>query len=129
MKVIITMSVLLFLCLSSIAGPSENGNQNRKDTLKYKVADRCAIHKDSITNYSININGKLNAVSINNDNSTDKNIEKVGKPKNAANTVEINGEGNSVTINQNNKGGSVNIQQNGTGNQVNVSQSNRSTVK
>ena len=79
---------------------------------------------DSIANYSININGKQNSVSITNNNPIKTNFKTVGKQKNTSNAIEINGEGNSVNINQNKESGHVNIQQNGTGNQVNVSQSN-----
>ena len=124
MKVIFTMSVLLFFCLSSFSGFSGNGIQNPKDTLKSKVVSICVIRKDSIPKNSININGKLNSVSINNDHLLIKNLETDGKQIKTSNVIDINGEGNSVTINQNKNGGNVNIHQNGAGNKVNVSQSN-----
>ena len=127
MKVIFTMSGLLFFCLSLLPGLSGNEIQNRKDTLKSKVAASCVNnikHGDSIPKNSININGKLNSVSITNDHSTQKNLDTDGKQKNISNSIEINGEGNSVNIHQNKNGGNVNIQQNGAGNKVNVSQSN-----
>jgi len=124
MKVIFKMSVLLFFCLSSFAGLSGNGIQNPKDTLKSKVASITVIRKDSIPKNSININGKLNSVSIINGHSTQKNWDTDGKQKNISNSIEINGEGNSVNIHQNKNGGNVNIHQNGAGNKVNVSQSN-----
>ena len=123
------MSVLLFFCLSLLPGLSGNEIQNPKDTLKSKVAASCVIRKDSIPKNSININGKLNSVSIINGHSTQKNWDTDGKQIKTSNAIEINGEGNSVTINQNKNGGSVNIQQNGKGNKVNVSQSNQYTVK
>lgn len=129
MKVIFKMSVLLFFCLSSFSGFSGNGIQNRKDTLKSKVASICVIRKDSIPKNSININGKLNSVSITNDHLIVKNLDTDGKQKDIYNSIEINGEGNSVNIHQNKKGGNVNIHQNGTGNKVNVSQSNQNTIK
>ena len=118
------MSVLLFFCLSSFSGFSGNGIQNPKDTLKSKVVSICVIRKDSIPKNSININGKLNSVSINNDHLLIKNLETDGKQIKTSNVIDINGEGNSVTINQNKNGGNVNIHQNGAGNKVNVSQSN-----
>ena len=124
MKVIFTMSVLLVFCFNSFTGLSENGIQNRMDTVKSTVAASGIVQKDSISNYSININGKSNSVSINKDHFTQKDLSLHGNQKKTSNTVEINGEGNSVNINQNKKGSHVNIQQNGTGNQVIVSQSN-----
>lgn len=123
MKVIFTMIAALFFFLSPLTGLTENGIQNRKDTVKSKVAASGIVQKDSISNYSININGKSNSVSINKEHFTQKDLSSHGNQKKASNIVEINGEGNSVTINQNNKCGSVNIQQNGTGNRVNISQS------
>lgn len=122
MKVVFSLIVLIFFCLSAFPGLSENGIQKRKATINPK-ADSIAVKQiDSISNYSININGKSNSVSINNDNSTDKTLVTESK-KTSANAIEINGEGNSVTINQNGKGSHVNVQQNGNGNKVNVSQS------
>lgn len=125
MRVIFTMSVLLFFCFSPFSGLSGNGIQNPKDNVKPKVTASCVMQKDSISKNSININGKQNSVSITNDYSTKKNLDADGKQKNTSSTIEINGEGNSVTINQNKKDGNVNIHQNGTGNKVNVSQSNQ----
>ena len=126
------MVVLLFFCLSTFPGLSGNVIQNRKDTVKPTVAARCVNNiknKDSITKNSININGKLNAVSITNDNATGTNLGTDGKQKNTDNKIEINGEGNSVNIQQQKNNGKVNIRQNGTGNQVNSSQSSQNTVK
>ena len=123
------MSVLLFFCLSPFPGLSGNGIQNPKNNLKSKVTASCVIQKDSIQKNSININGKQNSVSISNDHPTVRNLATDGKPDNTSNTIEINGEGNSVNIHQNKNGGNVNIQQNGTGNQVNSSQSNQNKVK
>ena len=126
MKVIFTLTLLLFFCLSSFPGLSGNGIQNCKDTVKPKVAASFVNnikHGDSIPKNSININGKLNSVSITNDHIIVNNLEPDGKQKNISNSIEINGKGNSVNINQNKNDGNVNIQQNGTGNQINISQS------
>ena len=132
MKVIFTMSVLLYFFLSPFPSLSEHGIQNRKDTIKSNVVAvnvYNAIQGDSIPKNSININGKLNAVSITNEIAIVKNLETDGKQKNITNAIEINGVGNSVSINQDNKDGSVKVQQNGTGNQVIISQSNQNKVK
>lgn len=122
MKVIFSLLIILFFCFCTFAGLSENGIQKRKATKALKADSIPAKQKDSISNYSITINGELNAVSITKGNTATKNMETVGKPKKAANTIEINGEGNSVTINQNTKDSQVNVRQNGTGNRVNISQ-------
>lgn len=129
MKVIFRLIVLLFFCLSTLPGFSGSVAQKHKATVTPK-ADSIRVQKvDSLSNYSININGQSNAVSITKDNSTNKNMDTVGKQKNTSNTIDINGEGNSVTINQNKNAGHVNIQQNGNGNKVNISQSNQNKVK
>jgi hypothetical protein len=122
MKVNFTLVVFLFFCLGALPGLSGKEIQKPKNTVNTKTDSIGVTKLDSISNSSICINGKLNAVSITKEPSIQKNL--VDKQKNPSNTIDINGEGNSVTIHQHKNAGRVTIQQNGKGNQVNVSQTN-----
>ena len=114
--------VFLYFCLSGYPCLSGNEIQKHRATLNTKTDSISVMHLDTISNHSIHINGKLNAVSITNNPSSQKNLD--DHQKNLPNTIDINGESNSVTIHQNKNAGTVIIQQNGTGNQINVSQTN-----
>ena len=115
MKTVITFSILFFLTLIDSSG---------KGIQKHIVSTRT----DSIADPSIKITGKLNTVHIITDSTEWKNNEsKTRKPKDL-NTIEINGENNSVVINQK-KGEKVKTIQNGTGNKINISQSKPSSLK
>lgn len=122
MKVVFALVVFLYFCLSACPCFSGNEIQKPKVHLNPKTDSIAVKQVDSISNNSIHINGPSNVVSIINSPSPQKNLN--DKQKNTSNTVDINGEGNSVTIYQNKNAGHVNVQQNGKGNQVNVSQTN-----
>lgn len=81
------------------------------------ITTTCTAGKTSQQNpdYSISINGKLNSVSITNENPSGKNMETVNKQTKDSNVIALNGEGNSVNINQTKNAGKVTIQQNGKG--------------
>ena len=131
-KAIFTFLLISIFWLNATSGDSGSGKQKQKEPAKQKTAvarDTNMIRTDSISDYSINVNGQLNSVQITSDTPAGKSPETGAKQKNNSNSVEINGEGNSVNINQSKNGGKVNIQQNGNGNRVNISQSNQNTVK
>lgn len=115
MKAIITFSILFFF---SVIGSSAKGIQHNNKKAK----------ADSIANNPIKIIGKQNNVKIIIDSTVWKGNEPKTKNPNGLNKIEINGEGNSVLINQK-KGDQVNVIQNGTRNQINISQSQSSSLK
>lgn len=126
MKVIFTLVFMVF-CLSVMEGHSENGIQNPKAKVQLKEDYGSLKQANSISSNSININGQLNAVSITDTDPLSKNLDV--KDKKAIHTIKINGDSNSVNINQNIHTGNVNIQQNGNGNQVNVLQSKIKAIR
>ncbi|HEY5589860.1 MAG TPA: hypothetical protein VIK55_02470 [Paludibacter sp.] len=127
MKAVLTFLAIIILWLNAIAGDSismkQKGPLNQKTTV---VRNSNIICTDSISDYSINVNGALNSVQINSDNPSVNSL--AVDPKGKKNSVEINGEGNSVKVHQSKNGGKVNIQQNGNGNQISISQTNQNTV-
>lgn len=119
----IYFAIIIFLNISLIPwGYPADGNQDRKIQVSSKIAAN-AVSKDTLSQNTIHINGKENVVSINNTNVSGCDAKTVQNKKTTTNTIDINGEANSVKIHQNGQTGSVNINQNGNGNQVNVTQS------
>lgn len=130
MKAVLTFLAIIILWLNAIASDSISMKQKQKEPVTQKttvVRNTNIIRADSISDYSININGELNSVQICRDNPSGKSLE--ADPKGKKNLVEINGEGNSVKVHLSKNGGKVNIQQNGNGNQISISQTNQNTVK
>jgi len=130
MKVVLTFLAIFILWLNAVASDTISVKQKQKEPAKQKAAvaaNTNIIRADSISNYSINVNGGLNSVQISSDNPSGKSL--AVDPKEKKNSVEINGEGNSVKVHQSKNGGKVNIHQNGTGNNVSISQTNQNTVK
>jgi len=132
MKAVLTFLVLFIFWLNAIFNDSVSGKRIHKVPAKQKTAvagNTNVIKADSVSNYSINVNGGSNSVRITSDAPAGKSLETDAKRKNKPNSIEINCEGNSVNIHQNENGGKVNIQQNGNGNQVSISQTNQNPVK
>ncbi len=128
MKIIVAFLILLISFLN--ASPNVYGTIQEPAKQKNAVAgDTTRIAGNSVSDYSINVNGQLNSVQITQTTTAGKSAGTVAKQKNTSNTIEINGEGNSVKIDQSKNGGRVNIQQNGNGNRVNISQSDQNTKK
>jgi len=128
MKIIVAFLTLLISSLN--ASSTIYGSIQEPATPKNAVAgDTTRNLTDSVSDYSITVNGELNSVQITQNTAAGKNEGTTAKQKNTPNTIEINGEGNSVKIDQRKNGGRVNIQQNGKGNRVNITQSNQNTVK
>lgn len=82
------------------------------------------IKLDSITNYSITINGKQNLVTIKTDSLTIQTPKSLNNKSKNSNNIEINGGSNSVSVYQEMKGRVV-VKQSGNNNRINVSQSSR----
>jgi len=132
MKAVLTFLAIIILWLNATACDSILMKQKQKEPAKQKTAvagDTNTLQTDSISSYSINVNGRQNSVQITNDTLAGKKLEKEAKQKNKPNSIDMNGEGNSVNIHQSKNGGHVNIQQNGNGNKVCVSQTNRNAIK
>lgn len=131
MKSILTFMVLLFSCLIAISNNSDNGQQKQKEPVKCNTGisnDSLNSKGDTISNYSININGKSNSVQITSDKPFTVSQDTLTKGKNI-NSIEMKGESNSVNISQSGKGGKVEIRQNGKNNQINISQTYQDTEK
>ena len=132
MKAIFTFLVIIIFWLSALSSDSVSATCKHKEPAKQKTAvaqDTSIIRVDSVSNYSISLNGGSNSVLINNQSPVGKSSATGKQQKDKPNSVEINGEGNSVNIHQSENAGKVNIRQNGKGNQVNISQTSQITVK
>ena len=130
MKAVLTFLAIFILWLNALASDTISVKQKQKEPAKQKAAvaaNTNIIRTDSISDYSINVNGTQNSVQISSENPSGKSLE--ADPKGKKNSVEINGEGNSVKVHQSKNSGKVNIQQNGNGNQISISQTNQNTVK
>ena len=82
------------------------------------------IKLDSITNYSITINGKQNLVTIKTDSLTIQTPKSLNNKSKNSNNIEIIGGSNSVSVYQEMKGRVV-VKQSGNNNHINISQSSR----
>jgi len=132
LKAIFTFLVISIFWLNATSNDSGSGKQKRKEPAKQETVvarDNNMIQIDSISGYSINVNGQLNSVQITRDAPAGKSPETGTRQKNNSNTIEVNGKSNPVNIKQSNNGGKVNIKQNGNGNRVNISQTNQNAVK
>ena len=121
------LAICIFLLFSNIPYKSSALDlQRHKEILKAK-ASVCSVGNnitvDSIANYSININGKQNLVTIKTDSLAAQTTESITNKAKDINTIEISGKGNSVSINQESKG-KVEVKQRGNNNSIKISQSN-----
>ena len=123
MKTIFTLIALFIFYLSGIAGSQ---TANHKTPAKAKAAasgiSDIDANKNS-SNYAININGPQNLVIVTTDSLKVQTTKTLPGKTNANNTVDINGQGNTVAVSQNTKNNKVVISQNGNNNTVNISQS------
>jgi len=125
MKNTIHIYILLLFSVSITWKSSALELPKHKDILKTKTTVCLAgnnITVDSIANYSISINGKQNLVTIKTDTLTIQTAKSIPNKLKDSNTIEINGEGNSVSVNQDPKG-KVEVKQSGNNNHINISQS------
>ena len=115
MKVVLTLLAITILWLNAIAGDFISMKQ--KEPLTQRTAgawNTNIIRTDLISDYSINDNSRLNSVQISSDNPLGKSLD--ADQKGMKNSVEIDGEGNWVNIQQN-------------WNQVNICQTNQNSLK
>ncbi len=125
MKTIFTFLLIIIFWLNAIPGASESRTQKQKEATKQKTAvagNTNTIQNDSLSGYSINVNGQQNSVRIITDSLAGKSPETNAIPKINSNSVEISGEGNSVSVSSDNKKSKVNISQNGNNNQISITQ-------
>ena len=132
MKAIFTFLLIIIFWLNAVSNDSVSGKQKQTKPVKHETAvagNTNIIQADSVSGYSINVNGGSNSVRINNESLAVKSLASGEQQKSKPNSIEINGEGNLVNIQQTKDSGKVNIQQTGTGNQVNITQTNKNKVK
>ena len=126
MKNILSKSIVFVFLISITCISSAFQISKHKEILNAK-ASVCSVgnnvEADTVTNYSININGKQNLVTIKTDSVTVQTAKSITNKTKDGNIIEINGEGNSVSVSQKSKGKVV-ITQNGNSNTVKISQSN-----
>ena len=123
MKTIFTLFAMSFFCLIGIVGSE---SVNHKKPVKAKAAATGVSEKNAnknSSNYAININGPQNLVIVTTDSLKVQTTKTLPNKANASNTIDINGQGNTVAISQNTKNNKVVISQNGNNNTVKISQS------
>jgi len=125
MKNILTKSIVFVFLISITCISSAFQISKHKEILKAKTSV-CSVgnnvEADTVTNYSININGKQNLVTIKTDSLTVQTTESIANQSIGSNSIKINGEGNSVSVTQDPKGKDE-VKQNGNNNTVKISQS------
>lgn len=125
MKNILIKSIVLVFSISITCISSAFQISKHKEILKAKTSAcsvRNNVEADTITNYSININGQHNLVTIKTDSLTAQTTESITNKTKDGNTIEINGEGNLVLVTYKSKGKVV-VKQSGNNNHINISQS------
>ena len=124
MKPIFTLIGILFFCISATSGGSGTGNKKHKEPVKAKAAvsvDTKTAKAGDASDYTISINGLQNTVKIGSADAVTKTPANPAVEATAKNTIEINGQGNAVTVNPETTG-KVAVKQTGNNNQVNISQ-------
>ena len=124
MKPIFLLFIFCVFCLCGMAKPE---HVNQKKTAKAKAGDTDNGVQNQpvvIPDYSIRIDGLENMVTVMTDSLSVKTSKTISTKTNAANTIEINGQKNTVAINQMNKNNTVAISQSGNNNTVKMVQSN-----
>jgi hypothetical protein len=130
MKTVLSIIPTCLFSLNAITEYADCRQQKKNEKTTVEMSrDSVQIKADTISNYAISINGKLNSVQI----TTDKPLTGIqdtnSKATKSPNVIEVGGENNSINISQSNASTRVNIKQNGCNNQINISQSNRSSDK
>jgi hypothetical protein len=97
--------------------------QNPKMALNSTLIPKGNAKIDSLPNYSVQINGKHNFVTITSDSLKVQTTETLNNKPNAINTIEISGQGNNIAVSQKNRNDKVEISQNGNNNSVKIVQS------
>lgn len=125
MKNVLIICILLVFTPSITCKSSAFELQKHKEILKTQTSACSAsnyIKVDSIANYTISINGKQNLVTIKIDSLTVQTDKSITKKSKDSNSIEINGESNSVSVNQKSRGKVV-VKQSGKINHINITQS------
>lgn len=126
MKYKLTTCILLLSILSIPCKSSVLELRKHNDIFKAKTPD-CTkssnTNIDSTTNISISIQGQQNLVTIKVDSLTIQTARSFINKSKDSNTIEINGEGNSVSVSQHPKG-KAELKLNGDSNTVKIVQSN-----
>ena len=122
MKAIFTLCIFCALCLCG-AAKAERVNQKKTAKAKSGVTEIGAPNQKPIPDYSIRINGLENTVTVATDSVNVKTSETISNKTKVGNTIEINGQKNTVAISQVNKNNMVAVSQNGNNNAVKIVQS------
>ncbi len=124
MKTILTFIGIFFIIIITTPNGSATGIKKHRKAVKAKatvIVDTKTTKAGDASDYVVSINGKQNTVKI---GDAEVLIQTPANPVEATgkNTIEINGEGNSVTVNPE-TAGKVAVKQTGNKNRVNISQS------
>ncbi|MEI6565664.1 MAG: curlin repeat-containing protein [Verrucomicrobiota bacterium] len=124
-KALLIYLVIIFFCFNATSNESGSGRQKIKEHAKRKtviVMDTMTNLTDSVS--AVSINGNQNSVRITTNHPSETEEGTGANEKNRLNTIEIDGEDNSVHIDQRGNGGKVSVTQSGNRNQVKIIQSN-----
>lgn len=117
---ILLLSILRIPCKSSVLELRKHNDIFKAKTPDCTKSSNSNI--DSTTNISISIQGKQNLVTVKTDSLAVQTDKSIINPSNDSNSVEINGEGNSVSVTQETKG-KIAVKQSGNNNSVKITQS------
>jgi len=124
MKIIPGFIILVFAGQCLWAGNfTKNDKCKAKPTVAQNITDRTS-DSESIQDYNIQINGSSNLIKVSSENKTIRVNSSTSTNPKAENSIEINGEGNSVSISQETTG-KVAVKQNGNNNRIMITQSIR----
>ncbi len=119
MKKIYAASLILLLTFCATDKSWAGESQKHKATTKSntQVSPKINLAPVDTAYYSIEVNGQTNSVKINN-----VPVQSTTGKSDRQNTIMVNGEGNSVSVNQDNQKSKVTISQNGNNNQISITQ-------
>lgn len=113
--------IVSFLCLAFGAQAQQPAKDDSVSMALKSRANR--VVADTVSNFSIKIDGPQNLVAIKTDSLKLQTTKSLPNNTKANNTIDINGQGNTVAISQEDKNNKVVISQNGNNNSVKIVQS------
>jgi len=119
-KILYTLFVLSLFFLYSIMEDSAAGRLKEKISFSHETSENNlarASPPDTSSQYSVQINGPSNTVTING-----KIVQSTPDTTDKKNSIRVSGEGNQVSIIQTDHSSEVTVSQKGSNNQVHISQ-------
>ncbi len=117
----LSMSILLMFCICFAAQSANHKSQKqtvKEISQKGKEANQLArASPQDSSKFSVHIEGKSNVVKIN-----DKLVENTNDTIPKPNSINVSGEGNTVTVNQTDQKSEVIVTQKGANNHVSITQ-------